>query len=548
MKQVLSLLFLMNIWFIVHGQSSKLEEYLAQLSDQPEGIELGKMQYLQQFIYDSSTPFRVVFRQEKIDRKGKSSTMEYEFNPGLLKSSMIRIVSTSKEMKLVLNARKDIIGTFKDGEWDGYQSEIEIYCQDITASKELEKIFKDTVSEAQKEWKNTVSLPTEIEQLSEWLSDRIGSFNSKRENVSQEWLHDDDKLDMVNITTVNEDEETNQMSYSLADINPKSIAYDVKGDNIIVEARTKKKENYILVTDEKGELSYENEFAFFSESPSQATMIVMALQKIVPMCDSLLNTRLHKPNDIMEAFTMLETILIAHSFNEFNFSQSIIANCESSYTLEVADDKKTINQVYSFNWGDLNSKTDKIVTDKLGVAVELTTEKKRNYIELFEEDSFKGFKNEIQFRVPSIETAKHFMILLDTLSQNCELDYSSQDLKWLNESLSNIYKIEEDINQEITSTEDCQLVYTLTETGKSDDIDRYEFDLSTVDLNKLELEIDSKSIELEIQTRGGEKSINHYDEDNDLSYEDDFKMYFSSVKEGRIALLTLKEMVAACKE
>lgn len=527
------------------AQKSDLLKQFKLLKEQITPVDLGRNQYEQNIEYDPENPSNVTIIIEEIDSKrGKSVEYRYEFNLSLLDKSGVRRISSSKEMKVLLRAKKDIFQLWEDGEWKGYEDELEIMAQDIDAAKQLEQTLEDILPIAETYLSSVSALPDDAFDLLEWIAQEIGNVEVGEETIDQSCTLNGTYPDIITLEQ-NEDGNEQTTTLSLGDLNANSLTYSIKSDQVRITAKTEKNKDFVL-TEEEEESEYGDDLLIYARDPLQATQLIRALDLAIPLCDSLIQLRVPKPTTQKEALTILVKHLKNFSFNDKSYQQSLNESCEAVYKWSEEDDEN----VYKFLWGDLDKKSVQVEVEKEKIEISVKTTNNKNYIEVLENGALKGFKNQVIFLVPDVEAARALEVAIAVAIEQCPVQMEAKDLKWLDQSLQDISKIEEDLSQNleaVESTDPCQLIYSITESGKSDETETYEFALEDIDLKKLELNIRGKSVELTLQTKREEKSITYTDDDQDVSYEDEIELLFSNVESGRIAILTLKALGEGCK-
>ncbi|MEM6700772.1 MAG: hypothetical protein AAF599_20375, partial [Bacteroidota bacterium] len=220
------------------AQKSDLLKQFKLLKEQITSVDLGRNQYEQNIEYDPENPSNVTIIIEEIDSKrGKSVESRYEFNLSLLDKSGVRRISSSKEMKVLLRAKKDIFQLWEDGEWKGYEDELEIMAQDIDAAKQLEQTLEDILPIAETYLSSVSALPDDAFDLLEWIAQEIGNVEVGEETIDQSCTLNGTYPDIITLEQ-NEDGNEQTTTLSLGDLNANSLIYSIKSDQVRITAKT----------------------------------------------------------------------------------------------------------------------------------------------------------------------------------------------------------------------------------------------------------------------------------------------------------------------
>ncbi|MEN0050614.1 MAG: hypothetical protein AAF806_26350 [Bacteroidota bacterium] len=545
MHKYIFLLLFSLIATSVTAQKQELLDQLKLLRQEVSDVDLGRYLYDQQLEYNPTEPTEITIDITETDTKrDKSESLSAVLNLALLNKNMVRRVSTKNEMKVVLKARKAIFQIYEEGEWDGYDNEFEIICQDIDAAKNLEKILEETIVAAGTYWKTAYAIPETVDDLIGMLTEAIGDVEIGESSIEQRMQSDKDYMDIMDM----KQSKKSAMSYqfSLGDLEVKSVDYEIKSDKVFVEVNTAKDRKFILV-EEEGELEYGDELQFFMSKPAQASQFVKLLKQAIPLCDSLIELRLPKPKDQVVAARLMQSLLIPYGFNETSYTQAINTDCRATYTISEEGEKETESLSYQFNWGDLDRKSKEIKLGKEQIEIALNMKGRNKYIEVRENDELKAFESSLSLYAPTVEAARSIISIVDSIIVGCPVELMAKNAKWLDRELAAITEIEEDLSQNLSVAADDPCQMTLTVNDKEDS-EQYEFNLSDISMKSLELSIKGKTIELSMETKNDEESINYYDEKGDLSYKDELEFFFARVDAGRTALLTFKALGEGCKE
>ncbi|MEM8527100.1 MAG: hypothetical protein AAGG68_20845 [Bacteroidota bacterium] len=543
MRKHIFTLFLLSIFTGITTAQS-LTDQLQQLQKEISTVDLGRYQYEQDFVFDKDDLTRVSIKTEKVDTKrDRSESRKVTFNLALLNKNMVRRSTSKSEMKIAIRTSKEIVEVYEEGDWKGYDDEVEILCQDIEAAKSLEKLLKEIIPMANEYWETTNALPEQIEDLLTLLKTETKDVVFGEEELKQALDFDKDYRDIVNLQQT--EKEDIDLQFSIGDLQPRSVDYEVKSDQIFVSASTKKDRKFVLL-EENGELSYDDEIQIFVPTPDRAAFLVSVLKKAIPLCDSLIELRLPQPADQAAASKMLQSFLVAYSFNEDRYLQEISTDCRAVYKLTEEDEKGTETLRYEFNWGDIDPRSKEISLSKDQIEIELAIKGKKKYIEVQEDGEFKAFDSDLTLAAPTVEAARSIMSVIDMMIEGCPLEYTPKDITWLDKTLEAIQNVEEEFSQNLSAADDNPCKLTLAVADKEDN-EQYEFDLSSINPRKIELNIRGTTVELSMETKNDEKSINHYDEKGELSYEDEIEFLLPNVENGRTALVTFKALVEGCK-
>jgi hypothetical protein len=136
-KPLLLFLYLALPTFLV-SQEADLTTALKQLSEMVQSVEAKKYSYGQKLTWDEKRPWHIHFESSRTDEKGKTSSLEQDFNLRYLDERFVRRdnVKDLLVVRVQVKGKDKFVKNSKDGKLDAYESEIEFIANDVNNARD----------------------------------------------------------------------------------------------------------------------------------------------------------------------------------------------------------------------------------------------------------------------------------------------------------------------------------------------------------------------------------------------------------------------------
>ncbi|GGD52182.1 hypothetical protein GCM10011514_15530 [Emticicia aquatilis] len=539
MKKILkyALIFLP---FLTQAQSN-LKASLDKVKIYVKEIKLEKSTVNQHFSYETATPFDVKIAITTTDSKGKSTEELYEFNLGLI--GEIKRSASTKEMKVELASQKSlkVIRYTKGGEMQNYENKVELLSENIDDARELEKNLKDAITAAKTAWETSIKLPKEeLGALQTWLEQNIKEATAEKQTFKQSLKKSSIYKDRASLTLEENDGKKTtetQADFSWGDLNEGSAELKISGKEIYVVAKSKN--DYIKTT--KG---YNDEIKIYAQTPSEGSILQMAIQKIIPLAKKELQTRLPKLATKEDGFKILKDRTKDFKVNESAYTQKIATTCLTTYDLKSNNKGKTVDESFKFNFGDLSDYKLSVSKEIIKITAKVADNKK--FIQYTKDGALQNYDNSVDFIVGDLEDARYLAEALPAISKGCKTNITAGDFSSLVAKL----KLTENPKQDLTlqDGDKCKwkLTATLSESKKSVE-SVSEWNLYDIDPKKIDIDVSGKTVGITAYTLNKEKFVK-LTKDSKPGFSSEINFVVKDIEDAQKSLATIKALVEGCKK
>lgn len=537
--------FLILLPFLVNAQGN-LKASLDKAKNYVKEVKLDKSTVSQQLSYDNAAPYNLKLAITTTDAKGKSTEETYEFNLALI--SDIKRSTSSKEMKVELSTQKNlkVIRYTKGGEMQNYANELELLSENIDDSRELEKNLKDAMAAAKPAWEASIKLPKDdLLALQNYFEQSIKEVSFDKTSAKQNFKKSTTYKDRATLVVQENDGKKTtdlQSDFSWGDFNENGAELKISGKEVSVIVKAKN--DYIKTQQGNTVKGYDDEIKILTATPNEGAILLMAIQKIIPLAKKELQARVPKVSTKDEAFKVLKNRLKDFKVNESAYTQQIDPFCLTTYRLKSEVKGKMIEETFAFNFGDL---TDyKIAVSKEIVRISAKVVDNKKYIQYTKDGLLQNYENSLDFLVADIEDARYLLEALSALSNTCKGNISVGDFNWL----VNTLKVVENPKQTLTLQEGdkCKwkLSNSLAESKKTVELVS-EWNLYDIDPKKIEVDVSGKTVSITGYTLNKEKFIKQT-KDTKPGFANEINLMVNTIAEAQKGVATFKSLVEACKK
>jgi len=552
----ISIIPLLFLFFSNIGNTQSLTELLADIQQQVKEVQTEKYTYVQTLEYDEEKPYQITYNLVAVsNKKGDSKTFTYHFNLGDIAANQVRW-NSKNGMKIMMKTirQQPLIQYFEEGEQQNYESEINIYCENIDNARIVEKLLKSAIPIAKKTWEESVELPQELKPLLNWLQVEVGQVNVGDKSIEQSLSLSPDYPDRIALEVTETDAKGKVENYvqrwSFGDIHNPSLKMNIKGKLVFVEAKTQRTLKYIEQIDEEGNKSFESSFRLYTESPDKAAALLLALDKILSLARKAQQARMQEVSTPADALTNLVDLIQPFELSESRYTQQLSPDCLSTYTIEMQEKNKDKSEQYQFHFEDFNPSTIKVKIRKSLLEVEVGTKQKKKFIQVVDNESI-AYQNKLSLKLPDVETARKTVHLLKMVIEECPQEIPVQSFDWLNQAIMSISDLNPSITQslEMASDNNCHVTFQKSEAKKKETLEEtYDFNWGDVNEKVIELDLQKNQPVLILTANRNQEIFSYSSSKGKMDYEKDFSILIKDIQTGKIAVATAKDLVKKCKE
>ncbi|CAH0996519.1 hypothetical protein EMA8858_02651 [Emticicia aquatica] len=545
MKNILKFILVL-LSFLSQAQGN-LKASLDKVKNYVKEIKLEKTSVNQQFSYDDKAPYDIKITITNTDSKGKNNEEMYEFNLGLMGD--IKRSASSKEMKVELSSQKNlkVIRYTKGDEMQNYENKIELLSDNIDDARELEKNLKDAIIAAKTAWESSIKLPKEdLNALQSWFEQNIKDVTAEKVSFKQIFKKSSIYKDHASISfEENDGKKTVEMKsdFSWGDLNEGSAELKISGKEIYVSAKSKND----FIRSQQGSVmkGYDDEIKIYAQTPSEGSVLLIAIQKIIPAAKKELQARLPKVATKEDGFKILKDRTKDFKVNESNYIQKISPSCLTTYNLKSEIKSKILDQTFKFNFGDLFDYKLSVSKEVIKITAKVLDNKK--FIQYTKDGALQNYDNSVEFIVGDLEDARYLAEAMPVVSKGCKSNVAASDFNYLTSKLKSIENPRQDlILQDDTDKCKWKLTSTLAESKKSVE-SISEWNLYDIDAKKIDIEVSGKTVGITAYTLNKEKFIK-LTKDNKPGFSSEINFIVNDVEDAQKSLATFRALVESCKK
>lgn len=383
-----------------------------------------------------------------------------------------------------------------------------------------------------------------------FLIDNIKKVTVDDEVIEQSFEKGD--YDCTYIISINNtsDDDAYAYEFNAADLNEYKVGFDTKKNEIFVNLETKGGKDLIREIENDQVEGYTDEITFHAADLEHARSLTENLKMLVKACSDLqedIVSVIGENPGMGDVLDYLTANIRDVTVNGVSFGQKFSFNPDHTplMQLEVTDQAEAELIRYEFNASDINPSSIQFDTKKEFVLVSGETKDKADLIKLYENDAVDGFENSFTIYAPNIEEARKLVeVFKFYANEAARLQPKELNLLENAKTLSAINAFISAHIQEVTvddetfkQTYDFQpdepaLASLKIENVADAEVTEYNFNLA--DLNKSEIDFQTKGNEIIIELPAEHKYIRVIENGELQNYGDEIELRARSIEEARL--------------
>jgi hypothetical protein len=395
------------------GYEDRLEWLTSNIGD----VNGNKKEFAQQL--EAKSDYKGSLSFNRTVNTGKSSkAYVYDFNLSTLDPNRVLFKVEGAFFNLLVETKRKnkTIKVSQDGIQKAYTNKITITCKNIEQARDIQKVLKEIIPLAEKEFKASIRPITSISEGVELLNGLIGTIESNETTITQSFDGNCvQTFDQENVTGKKTKHDI--YNFNFIDLNKNKVKYSSKGKFIIIELSTKAGNKFIKYTSNDVLKSYTSKFKIFFSKVEDAIVAQNVLVKMIELSATDKENKFVKGSKASMA-QKLQEIVGEVAVGDKTFQQELNIK-EDGKVLEfkntIVTKKSSKEKLYEVNTADLKDKSVKIKTTGKNVTVIVKTVHLEKIIKYYENGTSKSYQNTITIQASDIENARQIANLLKAI-------------------------------------------------------------------------------------------------------------------------------------
>lgn len=534
---------------------SSQKEVLAWLTATIGKTNNGGTEYSQKFSFDPAKNYLIDFTRKYNDSKGNEVNDDYSFNLADINQGEVNLEVSGKELSIKLNCRggEKYIGMKTNGELQNYDNDFEIYVPDLAVARDIVQALKYAVSECKPVYKSY----TDVSQALNYVKDNIKEITSGNYSFQQVFDYENKPAGLVTFISKRTDSKgsvtEDKYQFYLYELDPKANI-NVSGKDVSIKLIVKDK-NRLIKTFKNGELqNYSYEIEMLADNIESARDLINAFNYATTNAEP----GILKWTETSGAENWLAANIGTIDESGKTYAQKIAFtgdnNSKMDYSLSTKDNNGTTEELFEIYLSDIDKNNIVLNTSGKKMTVEVSTGKEK-LIKATKNDEIQNYVSSIELMFDDTKQARNFIgaikYLASTIKTPEKSFTSKQDaFKYISSNLPSVstgtYKYDQ--TAEMADNDPCKLKISSVQLDSKNVSTGYiyEFSVSDIDPQAVNLEVSGKELTVKLQTRGKEKLIKPYKNGEPQNFSYDLELYTNDVSVARNLVNAFKTIIQQC--
>ncbi|MFT4667702.1 MAG: hypothetical protein ACI8YQ_003262 [Polaribacter sp.] len=349
---------------------------------------------------------RLSFSAEWEAKRG-STTEQWFLNLIDLDDRKIELKVDKKALyvNVLTKQKKKYIRYLKNGALDNYSSGFKIYAKDIETGKSIAEVIKMLVINSREKQKNIAT------KGSLALAELVKTTTENDKQFEQE-ISGDCIVTLSSTSEKKGESIQHHFKVNLADLDPKSVNLQVAKKTIWVKTKTLKKAKY--VEKRKGEEleKFESEFSIRATDIENARLLLNSITAAIKSCEGKSDCADNINGNMDEVAKRVAEINNSSSTIEQSLERVEDSPGQWKFIRTEKKSKGDKEESWIFNIDDINKKKIDFSISKNNLVIKIQTNQKESIIKYYKDSEPDGYKNEMEWRVKDIESARALVCIL----------------------------------------------------------------------------------------------------------------------------------------
>ncbi|MDZ7716580.1 MAG: hypothetical protein U5J95_10240 [Balneolaceae bacterium] len=375
--------------------------------------------YNQKMVALDDFPAHMRFIQTEISSKS-SEEMQYIFNLADLNVNSLQFNISGSNFSLELETRRKqkLIQVFENGVPNGFVDEMEIFTNNVEEARDLRNILTKAIPLAEEEVNKSITKFDSQQPVFAYLSQFIQNIDYGDESVEQR-ISGSCQMTYTMIEADEKSSEKLTAEFNLMDINGNVIDFDVSSDRMFVELTTKESLDLIKIYENDELDGYDNELKIYADNAEIARRIKSALGEAISICerdykdpfaDMTLDQKITWLTENMGE-VRIDDETITQKFERIDQSDPD----KIKLTKLIVDSKGGSEEIFEFNFTDLNPKSIQYDIGSKELSVSFTTMFKEDIIKYYEDGEIEDYQDGFELTMADVEKARQVISVFNQI-------------------------------------------------------------------------------------------------------------------------------------
>ena len=347
--------------------------------------------------------------------------------------------------------------------------------------------------------------------------------------------------------------------FNLSDMDPIMVREVTEREMMFVQLIVDNNQRLVTVL-KNGELdSYDKIVKIYAKDIDNARNIKELIKKAIPVAKDITDNKFQLNTYDEKIAWIIENVKDV-SINDVSYQQVLTKNesIVGNVTLEIikTTSKSSNTERFEFNIADINNNSINFKITGTTFSVIFETKGRRKLIKSFKDGQLSNYTYKADIIAFNIENARWLRYILNQAIPLAEDNVKNalpaiEDMSTATSLLSQNVKevIIDDKTYSQTINSNCISSYNIVTDDTKKRIDeRFEFNLSDINLNTIDYKIIGKKFDIVFKIKGGDKLIKVYKDDLQQNYSDDLMIMCEDAENARLLEHIRKKAIPICEE
>jgi hypothetical protein len=521
-KSGLVLSLMVFIQFPSSGQTDELKKLVETLQGTFTKVESATKTYDQEIKLVEYSTMNYTFNQT--DQKGIRTTYSSDFNLADIDPYAVRQETQKDIIYVVLTAKnkQKLIKTIKNGQTEPYDDELRLHAKDIDHARVILDLIKKAIPLGEKITAGKLKL-SGYETMRQWLEDNVKNVGYGNKSIEQKITGQQypGSVRLLQIESDGKVAHQNEFVFNLADINVNGLVYKISGNSFSLQLDMLDRLKSVGVKRDGVTKNFDDGVTIYTNGVDEARDLKTVLSLIVPLAQAKVKSDLPSPKNADECLNALAGFVKDVKINNKTFAQSLAPACISKLSSVEQSANTTVRNTFEFNWMDINPNTYRLLVSGEKMQIELPAVDKKKVVNHVKDDKPAGYENEATILVEDMEAGRRLRYLIGKTIDFCKTNYKDPFpndppalANWLKEQVTDVTVEQVSQKQSLEFVEEGnlnKLKLTAVEIKSSSSVEEiFEFNISDINPNSVDLEIKGKWLYLKFETNFKNKIIKAY--------------------------------------